>query len=58
MGVKVLYKTIHKDPSNVPLKPFKEGLEQCPPKLTCPNPKNWENLVPKKTSKYAWNTKV
>jgi hypothetical protein len=37
--LKVFFKKIHKDPSNVPLKPLKEGLQTHPPKLACPNPK-------------------
>jgi len=37
--LKVFLKKIHKNPFNVPLKPFKEALERCPPKLWHPNPK-------------------
>jgi hypothetical protein len=46
--LKIILKKIHKDPSNVPLKPFKEGLQRCPPKVPHPNPKNGRIVLPKK----------
>jgi hypothetical protein len=33
----------------VPLKPFEEALERCPPKLWHPNPKSWRVMLPKKS---------
>lgn len=42
----------------MPLKPFKDSLERCPPKLPHPNSKEWENHISKKVSKYAWNITV
>jgi len=49
-------KNIHRDPSYVPLKSFKEGLQRCPPKLPCLNRKKRENHAFKEASKFAWNT--
>jgi hypothetical protein len=40
-----LSEKIHRDPSNMPLKPFKEGLQRCPPKLS---QKDGRILLPKK----------
>jgi hypothetical protein len=36
------------DPFNVPIKPFKEGLQRCHPKLLLPHPKNGKIMLKKK----------
>jgi hypothetical protein len=46
-------KNIHRDPSYVPLKPFKEGLQRCPPKLPSLNPKKREIHASKEAFKFA-----
>jgi len=49
--VKVFFLKVHKDPSNVPLKPFKKGLQRCPPKLPCQTQKKKKNHASKEASK-------
>jgi hypothetical protein len=49
--VKVFLKKVRKDPSNLPLKPFKKGLQRCPPKLPCQTPKKNRIMLPKKLLK-------
>jgi len=65
---KIFLKKVHRDPYNLPLKPFKEGLQRCPPKVPRPNqlPKKPLNMLgtpkckrPKTSPKSAWKkTKV
>ncbi len=49
--VKVFFLKVHKDPSNEPLKPFKKGLQRCPPKLPCQTQKKNRIMLPKKPLK-------
>jgi hypothetical protein len=46
--LKVLLKKIHKDPFNVPQKPFKEALEKCPPNYGIQTQKSRRVMISKK----------